>query len=110
MTVRILQSFGYSVLTARTGKDGIKMFESQHQKIDLVILDMILPELSGPVVYKRMRSIKPNLSVLFITGYDVKAKLDEVSHLQQEQIRILQKPYTKEALGKAVREIFDLHE
>ncbi|MFQ5824453.1 MAG: PAS domain S-box protein [bacterium] len=106
--IRILRGLGYKVLTANDGLQAMQEFEAECDKVDLVIMDVILPKLGGAEAYKRMRSVKPNLSVLFVTGYDVKAELDELGQLEQEHVRVLQKPYTKETLGKTVRELLDL--
>ncbi len=110
VSIRILKSFGYSVLKAHNAEEAIKIFETRHKDIDLAILDVVLPKLSGPEVYKRMQSINPNLGVLFVTGYGTEAQLNELAQLEQEDIRILQKPYTKEGLGKSVRDILNLRE
>ncbi|MFQ6113090.1 MAG: PAS domain S-box protein [bacterium] len=110
VTVRLLKSLGYSVLTARNGNEAIKVFKAQHEEIDLVMLDVALPKSSGPEVYKRMRCVKPNLSALFVTGYDVIPELDELNRLEQHCVRTLQKPYTKESLGRAVLELLEHEE
>lgn len=61
-------------------------------------------------VCQRMKSFKSYIPVLFVTGYAMKAQLNELSNLRQEDIRILQKPYTKETLGTTVRDILDSRE
>jgi signal transduction histidine kinase/CheY-like chemotaxis protein len=107
VTARILKRLGYSVLTARDGTEAIEIFETRHKNIDLAILDVLLPKSSGPEIYKKMLSIKSNLAGLFVTGYDFKANLDKLDDSEERHTRILQKPYTKETLGKTVRELLE---
>ncbi|MFQ5865683.1 MAG: PAS domain S-box protein, partial [bacterium] len=102
--IRILEGLGYRVLTANDGMQAVQQFEAESDKVDLVIMDVVLPKLGGAEAYKRMRTIQPNLSVVFVTGHDVKA---ELGHLEHKDIRLLQKPYTKETLGAMVRELLD---
>ena len=108
VAVRILTRFGYDVLKAQNGKQGYEIFKAEHERIDLVILDSVLPEYNGREVFKKMRSINPDLAVLFVSGYDVKAEFDDLVQPEKANIQVLKKPYSKEILGKAVRELLDL--
>lgn len=108
VTVRILKGLGYSVLTAKNGIEAIAVFEGEGEKIDLVIMDVVMPKSGGLETYKKMRSINSEFSILFVTGYDLRAELDELSHFEQQQVRVLRKPYNQETLGKTVRELLDL--
>ena len=108
VAVRILTRFGYDVLKAQNGKQGYKIFKAEHERIDLVILDSVLPEYDGREVFKKMRSINPDLAVLLVSGYDVKAEFDDLVQPEKANIQVLKKPYSKEILGKAVRELLDL--
>ncbi|MFQ5675089.1 MAG: ATP-binding protein, partial [bacterium] len=107
VAVRILQGLGYNVLTASDGERALEIFEANSQRIDLVLLDLIMPKFSGVKVYERMRVLKPDMPVLFVTGYGVKAGLNQFSLPKGEEPRILQKPYTKKSLANSVREILD---
>lgn len=108
VAVRILKGLGYKVLMANDGMEALQEFEAKRAEVDLVIMDVILPKLGGPETYRRMRAIKPTLSVLFVTGHDVKAELEELGETEQEHISVLRKPYTQDTLGNTVREILDL--
>ncbi len=108
VAVRILTRFGYDVLKAKNGKQAYKIFKAEHERIDLVILDSVLPEYDGREVFKKMRSINPDLAVLLVSGYDVKAEFDDLVQPEKANIQVLKKPYSKEILGKAVRELLDL--
>jgi DNA-binding response OmpR family regulator len=100
-----LEELGYKVFLASDGEEALETFFAHHQAIDLVILDVLLPKLSGPKVYDQMRSLRPNLSCLFFTGYSeeiVRRHFD-----QSSEIQVLRKPITFEELGRKVREVLD---
>ncbi|MFQ5824450.1 MAG: PAS domain S-box protein [bacterium] len=108
VAVRILMGQGYKILMAKNGLEAIKVFEDESERVDLVILDVVMPKCSGPEAYEKLRLIKPDVPVIFTTGYDVKAELDELGQQEQEHVSVLQKPYTKETLGNTVRELLDI--
>jgi PAS domain S-box-containing protein len=100
-----LEELGYKVFLASDGEEALETFSAHHQAIDLVILDVLLPKLSGPKVYDQMRSLRPNLPCLFFTGYSeeiVRRHFD-----QNSEIQVLRKPITFEELGRKVREVLD---
>jgi PAS domain S-box-containing protein len=100
-----LEELGYKVFLASDGEEALETFSAHHQAIDLVILDVFLPKLSGPKVYDQMRSLHPDLSCLFLTGYSeeiVRRHFD-----QNSEIQVLRKPITFEELGRKVREVLD---
>jgi two-component system cell cycle sensor histidine kinase/response regulator CckA len=100
-----LEELGYKVFLASDGKEALEIFSAYHQTIGLVILDALMPKLSGPKAYDQMRSLRPNLSCLFLTGYSeeiVRRHFD-----QNSEIHVLRKPTTFEELGRKVREVLD---
>lgn len=105
VTGRILSGLGYRVLTARSGKEGLSVFQQQSNTIDLVIIDVVMPEMSGIDTYKALNLMSPDLPVIFVTGYDVHSAIPGLSSAEQESYVVLQKPFTKETLGKKVREV-----
>ncbi len=107
VTFRILTELGYNVRTAKDGNEALNYFKSQKGNIDLVILDVVMPEYSGPETYKRLCSMKPDLPVIYVTGYDVHSEIMESDDPEQGSVTVLQKPYTKNALGQKVRELLD---
>ncbi len=101
----ILGSFGYTVIVARNGEEAVRLFEDRHGSIDMVLLDVVMPAMSGPEVYSRMREIRPDVRVIFTTGYAAEAT--SLSPLIQEGVAILQKPYGPRVLGQKVRSVLD---
>jgi len=99
---RLLQKLGYQVLVARDGQEALETFRADPQRIDLAILDAVMPRLSGPKVFEQMRALRPELPVLFITGYN--PDMIGTSLTQQAGVQVLQKPFTMENLGAVVRE------
>jgi PAS domain S-box-containing protein len=65
----VLQSEGYSIITARDGETGIRLFRSKAEEIGLVILDVVLPKLDGQTVLSEIRKIRRDVKVLVISGY-----------------------------------------
>jgi len=101
----ILERLGYTVLCAADGEAAVKLFESNAERIALVLLDVLMPKLSGPDALAKMRHLKPRVPVLFTTGYST--ELTRLESLTREGAEILQKPFGLTALGQKVREILD---
>ncbi|MCH9008475.1 response regulator, partial [candidate division KSB1 bacterium] len=106
VSIRILSGLGYRVLAAHDGNAALKIFADE-AGIDLVIVDVVMPGQSGPDTYKKMIKQKANLPAVFVTGYDVQSEISGIADLDGERIALLQKPYTRESLGKKVREVLD---
>ncbi|MFQ5638233.1 MAG: PAS domain S-box protein [bacterium] len=108
VTLRILKGLSYQVLTAEDERSAMKLLKSEKEKIDLVILDVVLPKESGPEIYTRLSQVQPGLPVLFMTGYDVEAKLAGFDpDAEQTSFAVLQKPFTKATLGQKVFELIE---
>jgi PAS domain S-box-containing protein len=105
LVVRILESSGYKVLTASDGDEAIKIFYDRADDIDLVLLDAIMPKMSGMAVYKKVKEINPEKPVIFSSGYShdvLKAVL-----VPEEEFYLIQKPYVPNKLLNAIRETLD---
>lgn len=100
----VLRSAGYTVLVAEGGWNAIKLFE-RHSPIDLLLTDVIMPDLTGPVVAERLRARQPDLPVLFISGFH---DADLVQRfVTSKGFNLLPKPFTVDALLRVVREAID---
>ena len=100
-----LEGLGYEVFLACDGEEALSLFSARHRAIDLVILDAVMPKLSGPKVYDRMRAICPDLPCLFLTGYS--EEIVQKYFGQGIEIPMLRKPVTFHEFGSKVREILD---
>lgn len=97
--VKILQHLGYKVLEARAGKEAVETYKTNGDKLDLVILDMVMPEMGGGEVYDRMKEINSNVKVLLSSGYSVDGQAKEI--LDRGCDDFIQKPFTmRELSGK----------
>jgi len=97
----VLQSAGYSVLTADSGWNAIQAYESLGTPIQLLLTDVIMPDLTGPVLAERLRAHQPNLQVLFISGFhDADLVQPFASH---KGYSLLPKPFTVDGLLREVK-------
>ena len=98
----VLRGAGYRVLLADGGWRAIETYENSPERIDLLLTDVIMPDLTGPVVAERLRSRQPDLQVLFISGYH---DADLVQRFVKKRgFTLLPKPFTVEGLLRGVEE------
>jgi CheY-like chemotaxis protein len=102
---RGLREHGYTVLEARHGADALQRLALQPTSVDLVISDVVMPEMGGRELGRRLATLRPSLPVLYISGYtgeDViqRGLLDAGAPFQQ-------KPFSPEVLARTVREMLD---
>ncbi|HZZ82572.1 MAG TPA: response regulator [Gemmataceae bacterium] len=101
----VLQTHGYSVLAARNGKEALRLVEKGSSGVDLLVTDVVMPEMSGPELADSLKPRFPQIKVLFSSGYTDDAV---VRHgLLQEKVAFVQKPFTPVALVKKVRQVLD---
>jgi len=108
LTTHVLQEFGYTVIEAVDGEDAIKKFEENKDRIDLAILDIIMPKKSGKEASDAIRNIKPGVQFLFTSGYA--ADIITNAGIDEEGVHFIQKPSTPNSLLEKVREILDKKE
>lgn len=101
----VLEAFGYTVITAEDGDIAIKKFEENRDKIQLVMLDMIMPKKSGKEVYDEIRKTSPGMKSLFMSGYTM--DIIKTNELLDAGLDFVQKPVRPQELLKKVREILD---
>lgn len=101
----ILKIMGCKVLSAGGGKEAIQIYKENREKIDMVILDMIMPEMGGRDVYDKLKEINPDVKVLLSTGYSLQNQVTEI--LEQGFVGFIQKPFNIRELSHKIREILD---
>jgi PAS domain S-box-containing protein len=101
----ILEELGYSVITARSGSDAIKIYQLMKDEIDLVILDMIMPEMGGGETFDLLKLISPHVKVILSSGYSIDGQAMEI--MERGCHGFIQKPFSIEDLSKIIREILD---
>ncbi len=99
---RVLESLGYTVLTAGTPGEAVRLASGHAGEIHLLITDVIMPEMNGQDLAKCLLSLHPGLKRLFMSGYTA----DIIAHngILEEGIHFLQKPFTREVLADKVRQ------
>ncbi|MGM0419287.1 MAG: PAS domain-containing hybrid sensor histidine kinase/response regulator, partial [Thermodesulfobacteriota bacterium] len=99
----LLESFGYNVYLAENGKKGIELFEQIDSGIDLVILDMIMPEMNGKECFARLRSIDPGVKILMASGF---SRDEDIKNLKEQGLSdFIRKPFQAAELSRAVYNI-----
>jgi len=102
LNARGLRSRGYSVIEASNGVEAMEALEQQNGTVDLVVSDVVMPEMDGPTLLKAMRARNPDLRVIFVSGYAEDAF--EKSLPENQQFSFLPKPFTLSQLVAAVKE------
>jgi two-component system, cell cycle sensor histidine kinase and response regulator CckA len=102
LNARGLRSRGYSVIEASNGIEAMEALEEKNGAVDLVVSDVVMPEMDGPTLLKEMRGRNPNLKIIFVSGYAEDAF--EKSLPENQQFAFLPKPFTLTQLVAAVKE------
>ena len=101
----LLESIGYRVLTANDGKEALEVYSQNWEDIHIVILDMVMPNMSGGEAYDRMKEINPDVKVLLSSGYSIESHA--TAKLKQACQGFVQKPFRISELSGEVRNILD---
>ena len=102
---RLLTGLGYEVLTAADGCEAIAMYSRHRERIDLLLLDIVMPGMGGVDVYSRVRATGSDVPVLFVTGYSADVAPSDLG--SETGCRVLYKPYDLDALANTVREVIE---
>jgi len=101
----LLDALGYKVLIAKGGKKAVELHEKNKDQIDMVILDMIMPDMSGGDTYDRLKEINPEIKVLLSSGYSINGQATEI--LERGCDGFIQKPFSMKQLSRKIREILN---
>jgi len=105
MARSMLETMGYSVLTACDGLEGVRIFEERHNEIDGVLLDMKMPRMDGKEAFSRMKAINPSVKVLVSTGYGLNEEAQSI--LDAGAFGLVPKPYQMLELSLALKKMFE---
>jgi two-component system cell cycle sensor histidine kinase/response regulator CckA len=105
VAVETLAGLGYEVIVATDGEQALAEFERHRARVSLLLLDVVMPKLSGPEVYERISEIAPGFPVVFATGYS--ADIAMLQKAQAKGLPILQKPYAPRDLARKIRDTLD---
>jgi two-component system, cell cycle sensor histidine kinase and response regulator CckA len=105
---QMMEKMGYDVLVADSGKEAVKVYEAQYEQIDMVILDLVMPDMGGGETYDALRAINSDVKVLLSSGYNLDCQAEEV--LARGCDGFLQKPFNMNELCDNLRTILDRQE
>lgn len=105
MAARALVKSGYRVLVANDGEEALRLYEKHRNEIEFALLDVVMPKVGGRQVYDAIRGQKPDLPILFSSGYSTSAI--HTGFILEEGLEIVQKPYSPYALRQKIREMLD---
>jgi len=101
----MLEMLGYSVLDARTGQEAINLVKSYDGHIDLALLDILLPDMSGNAIYPLLMEARPDLKVIVYSGYSIEGPAEEILHAGAQDF--LQKPFSMAELSGKLKKVLE---
>lgn len=101
----ILKALGYKPMIARTGKQAVEIYKNSKDKINMVILDMIIPGMGGGEAYDSLKKIDPKIKVLLSSGYSISGQAAEI--LERGCNGFIQKPFKLRELSVKIRNVLD---
>jgi PAS domain S-box-containing protein len=101
----MLKALGYKVFTAQGGKEALAIYNENKKSIDVVILDMIMPSMSGGETFDKLRAINPNVRVILSSGYSINGQATEI--MERGCNGFIQKPFNIKELSQKIREVLE---
>jgi len=102
---QLLEKMGYNVMVAKSGHEAIEIYKNEIEKIDMVILDMIMPEMGGGEAYDRLQEIQPDVKVLLSSGYSINGQAQTI--MDRGCKGFIHKPFSTLDLSKKLRQVLD---
>jgi len=100
---QLLEKLGYTVIKAQSGEEAIRKYQENKDRIDMVILDMIMPDMGGSETYEKIKQIDPEAKILLSSGYSINGQATEI--LKRGCNGFIQKPFSLKELSEKIREI-----
>jgi CheY-like chemotaxis protein len=101
----LLGELGYRVLTARDGQDALAIYRQHLARIDMVVLDMVMPGMGGGQTYDELKKLNPEVKVLLASGYSISGEAARI--LERGCNAFIQKPFNMKQLSEKIREVLD---
>ena len=108
LALRLLERWGYRVMTADNGAEAVDIYAEYNPNIHLILLDIILPDVNADQVYRRLKEVNPKVLVLLTSGYNVNRQISTL--LSQGCADFVQKPFLSRSLSQKVRTAIDQHD
>jgi PAS domain S-box-containing protein len=106
LTRSVLEGFGYDVITAEDGDDALAKFSEHQDRIDLLLLDIIMPKKNGIKVYEEIKRLRPDIKALFTSGYTAEVIRDK--GIIEDSLNFIAKPVSPRDLLRKVKEVLDV--
>jgi PAS domain S-box-containing protein len=101
----MLEKLGYRVIVCENGHDAIETIRSEGTRIDLVLLDMIMPGMDGGKTFDRIRELQPDMPVMLSSGYAINGKATEI--IRRGCNGFIQKPFSLSEISEKIRQVLD---
>ncbi len=105
VTREILEMLGYTVITASGGQEALDTYMTEKDRIDLVILDMIMPGMGGGETFDRLKEVNPNVKVILSSGYSITGRATQI--MERGCRSFIQKPFNINEISSKIREVLD---
>ena len=105
LIAKMLEDSGYRVITASDGEAALAAARATNGPIDLILTDVVMPRLSGPETVRRLREYRPDMKVIFMSGYSDETSLRAM--VTNTKAEILEKPFTRQLMLSAIRKALD---
>ncbi|MBI4045308.1 MAG: response regulator, partial [Devosia nanyangense] len=102
-SARALKTTGYEVFEADSGEEALEVLEEIGYEVDLIISDVVMPEMDGPALLKRVRQTKPDIKVIFVSGYAEESVRKDIE--DDQSVEFLPKPYSLDQINSKVKEV-----
>jgi len=102
---KMLNAMDYTVLAARGGKEALEIYQKKKDQIDVVVLDMIMPDMSGSEAFDRLKRINPDIKVVLASGYSLDGQASKI--MERGCKGFIQKPFDMKRLSHKIREVVD---
>ena len=103
--IRVLKRLGYNVISASDGEEALNFAREHEEKIHLLLTDLVMPNIDGKELAKKLKEERPNIKVLYVSGYSSEITMQH--GVLSDETNFLQKPFTIENLAQKVREVLD---
>ena len=101
----VLESLGYRILTAQNGEEAVSCFKDQCSEIDLILMDVVMPAMSGDEAAIKIRNIDAKVKIIFATGYAKSGSIHGI--LQMASETVISKPYSTGKISQLIRKVLD---
>lgn len=99
----VLRAFGYRVIVARDGEEGLDLFEQHASSVALVLADLMMPKMEGRELFERIRNVNPAMRFLFVSGYS--ADQPDIDFVTGKEVEFLEKPFQLHSLATKLRKL-----